>query len=115
MPVPTCVLGPCRQEHIQYFGDSDGCELAPNVTFLGRKGLYVTTSGLSVAYLSGLDGVGPGKAGDKTHFCGDDLESLRAPHMSDSNFKGVDVLLSSVWPYGVEKYATPVVGSVFCY
>ena len=110
VPVPTCVLGPCRPDHSKYFPAGDGGDLAPNITYLGRKGLYTGSSGLTVAYLSGLDGAARG--GDDTHFSADDMDALRLPITANAKFAGVDVLLSTVWPYGVEKYATAVVSGL---
>ena len=59
------------------------------------------SSGLSVAYLSGMEG----PSSDST-FIADDIEALRIPLLSNSQFKGVDILLTSQWPAGVEKYGT---------
>ncbi|XP_012517197.1 PREDICTED: CWF19-like protein 1 isoform X2 [Propithecus coquereli] len=38
-PIQTYVLGANNQETVKYFQDADGCELAENITYLGRKGL----------------------------------------------------------------------------
>ncbi len=66
------------------------------------------SSGLSVAYLSGLDGT-KGSHNNDTHFTLKDVDALRIPLQSDSKFQGVDVLLTSPWPKGVEKYGANVV------
>lgn len=34
-PVPTYVLGPVTKQQLTYFPDLNGCEIAPNITFLG--------------------------------------------------------------------------------
>ena len=67
----------------------------------GKKGIYTGASGLTVAYLSGAEGPNSSLAS----FDGSDIDALRMPLVSNSQFKGVDVLLASPWPKGVEKYA----------
>ena len=69
--------------------------------------MYTTGSGLQIAYLSGRES---GDSLDDTHFSHHDLEALKVIcKMSDSKYKGVDVLLTSQWPHGVDKYATAAV------
>ncbi|XP_065274610.1 CWF19-like protein 1 [Emys orbicularis] len=51
--IPTYVLGANNPETVHYFPDVNGCELAENITYLGRKGIFSGTSGLQIAYLSG--------------------------------------------------------------
>ena len=105
------MLGPNKTDHVQHFPQPDGGDIAPNITFLGRKGLYTGSSGLQVAYLGGLDGSN-GHAME-THFSSDDVDALRLPLLSDSKFQGVDILLTSKWPFGVEKYAAAVVSPAY--
>lgn len=35
-PIQTYVLGANNQETVKYFQDADGCELAENITYLGK-------------------------------------------------------------------------------
>ena len=35
-PIPTYVLGANDQETVHYFPDVSGCELAENITYLGK-------------------------------------------------------------------------------
>lgn len=35
-PIQTYVLGANNQETVKYFQDVDGCELAENITYLGK-------------------------------------------------------------------------------
>ena len=72
--------------------------------FPGRRGILTGSSGLTIAYLSGMEG-----PESNTTFQQRDIEALRQPLMADSHFRGVDVLLTSQWPNGVEKYGIPVV------
>ena len=76
----------------------------------GRQGIFTSSSGLKIAYLSGVEG-----SGEKPDisFTVDDVNNLVTPPTADSAFKGVDILLTSQWPEGVEKYGiTPVSESV---
>lgn len=56
VPMATYILGPSAEEHAQFYDGvgADGGELCANVTCLGQRGVYTTSSGLQVAYLSGL-------------------------------------------------------------
>jgi len=79
---------------------------------LGRRGLYTGSSGLTVAYLSGTEtssrsGREP-VTGD-THFTAVDIDDLCQSLTGVSQFRGVDLLLTSQWPRGVNKYATAAV------
>lgn len=40
-PIQTYVLGANNQEAIKYFQDADGCELAENITYLGKLIFFV--------------------------------------------------------------------------
>ena len=68
--------------------------------------MYTGSTGLQVAYLSGVEGL----KHSPTHFTVEDVQALQLPLVSDSKFKGVDILLTSQWPKGVEKYGCAVVG-----
>ncbi|NXS63908.1 C19L1 protein, partial [Brachypteracias leptosomus] len=102
-PIPTYVLGANKQESMSYFPDVSGCELAENITYLGRRGLYSGVSGLQIAYLSGTesqDEPAPGYS-----FSAKDVVELKTSLLSTSNFKGVDILLTSPWPRDVGAFA----------
>ena len=73
----------------------------------GKKGLYTGSSGLQLAYLSGIES---DIVSDSTNFNAVDITSLTSPVVNDSKFKGVDILITSQWPKGVEKYGAPLVG-----
>nr|XP_024647572.1 CWF19-like protein 1 isoform X2 [Macaca nemestrina] len=40
-PIQTYVLGANNQETVKYFQDADGCELAENITYLGKLILVI--------------------------------------------------------------------------
>ncbi|XP_064384088.1 CWF19-like protein 1 [Halichondria panicea] len=111
VPLPTFILGPCWTEHGQFYGDlsRDGGELCPNVTCLGQRGVYSTSSGLRVAYLSG-------SYQGRTYQHQDNGDNLLRPYFTDSDvswlegqcsgegYRGVDILLTSDWPGAVNKF-----------
>ncbi|XP_051889844.1 CWF19-like protein 1 [Pristis pectinata] len=101
-PIQTCVLGANAQETTKYFPTIDGCELAENITYLGRKGIFTGASGLQVAYLSGTEAQNdPAPA---YCFTSNDVTTLKTSLTASSKFKGVDILLTSQWPKGVWRY-----------
>jgi len=78
----------------------------------GRRGLYTGSSGLTVAYLSGTETSSSGGSeamGDDTHFTAVNVDDLRQSLAGVGHFRGVDLLLTSQWPRGVDKYATAAV------
>jgi hypothetical protein len=67
--------------------------------FTGKRGLFSTSYGLKIAYLSGV----PGEQGP-THFSASDVSAVRdACLKGQTNFKGIDILLTSTWPQGVAQ------------
>ncbi|KAG8438866.1 hypothetical protein GDO86_005164 [Hymenochirus boettgeri] len=101
-PIQTYILGANNQETVKHFKDIDGCELADNIIYLGRKGLFTGASGLQIAYLSGIESSSdPAPA---YCFTAKDVVSLKTSLTSNSNFKGVDILLTSPWPRDVFNY-----------
>jgi len=100
----SCFAGANEDSHAQYFMNDEGEDLCENVTYLGRKGLFTSTSGLTVAYLSGRDG---GDKSDFTHFSKSDVAMVCEKITSGaSRFTGVDILLTSPWPHNVSQYGT---------
>ncbi|XP_075615173.1 CWF19-like protein 1 isoform X1 [Balearica regulorum gibbericeps] len=102
-PIPTYVLGANNQETVRYFPDISGCELAENITYLGRRGLYSGTSGLQIAYLSGTES--QDEPAPAYSFSAKDVTELKTSLLSTPNFKGVDILLTSPWPRDVGTFA----------
>ncbi|KAM4614696.1 CWF19-like protein 1 [Polymixia lowei] len=112
-PIHTYILGSASQETVKYFPSADGCELAENITYLGRRGVFTGASGLQIAYVSGREAL---QEPAPAHcFTPKDLSALVAPLMNNSKFKGVDILLTSQWPRGVWQYGNnPEVNTKFC-
>ncbi|XP_013839114.1 CWF19-like protein 1 isoform X2 [Sus scrofa] len=101
-PIQTYVLGANNQETVKYFQDVDGCELAENITYLGRKGIFTGSSGLQIVYLSGTESLNEPVPGYS--FSPKDVSSLRMMLCSTPQFKGVDILLTSPWPKYVGNF-----------
>ena len=80
---------------MRHFKDLDGCELAPDVIYLGRAGCF-RTNGLSIAYVSGKDGHKDYEADSRR------LKTLEVSSKCEEfGFKGVDILITSDWPKGI--------------
>eukprot|EP00116_Pleurobrachia_bachei_P001584 sb/3461846/ len=97
--VPTYILGPTESTQVPYYSQipPDG-QVADNVIYLGRRGVYTTTSGLSVAYLSGQYSE---KGGSAHTYTASDLSVL---HAQAGIIHGVDILITSEWPEHILKY-----------
>ncbi|NWZ73865.1 C19L1 protein, partial [Acrocephalus arundinaceus] len=102
-PIPTFVLGANNQDTLSYFPDVSGCELAENITYLGRRGVYSGCSGLQIAYLSGTEA--QQQPAPAHSFSAKDVAELKASLLSTPNFRGVDILLTSPWPRDVGTFA----------
>ncbi len=98
-PIPTYILGPCSLDSVPFYSEEK--ELGPNLTYLGSKGVLHTPSGLSVAYLSGIES----QEASDFQFNSQTIQELLVPATAPLNFQGVDILLTSQWPKEVEKYA----------
>uniref|UniRef100_A0A4W6BTI3 CWF19-like protein 1 n=1 Tax=Lates calcarifer TaxID=8187 RepID=A0A4W6BTI3_LATCA len=112
-PIHTYILGAASQETVKNFPSADGCELAENITYLGRRGVFTGVSGLQIAYVSGREA--QQEPAPAHCFTAKDLSALVSPLTSSSKFRGVDILLTSQWPRGVWQYANnPEVNTKFC-
>ncbi|KFV69332.1 CWF19-like 1, partial [Dryobates pubescens] len=101
-PIPTYILGANDPEAVSYFPDINGCEMAENITYLGRRGLYSGASGLQIAYLSGTEA--QQEPAPAYSFSAKDVAELKTSLLSTPNFRGVDILLTSPWPRGAETF-----------
>ncbi|XP_044736646.1 CWF19-like protein 1 [Chrysoperla carnea] len=97
VPLSTYILGPVSQEQERYFEDINGCEIAPNISYLGKRGLFSPSTGLKIAYLSGIQS--DSDEYEKFTFRKQDAMALKAACVrSQCSFRGVDILLTSQWP-----------------
>lgn len=62
-----------------------------------------------MAYLSGLETGTDIITDTSIRFTSDDVDRIRLPLTANAEFKGIDVLLTSQWPLGVDKYGNSVV------
>ncbi|XP_078240784.1 CWF19-like protein 1 isoform X1 [Pogona vitticeps] len=107
-PIQTYILGANNSEAVCHFPDVSGCELAENITYLGRKGVFSGASGLQIAYLSGAEA--PQEPAPMHCFSAKDVADLRDSLLSTSKFRGVDILLTSPWPKDVEAFGNSPAG-----
>lgn len=108
IPITTYVLGPNSDQHSSKYPDKSGCELCPNMSYLGKRGVFTTSDGLRIAYISG-SGDGPS---DNT-FSEADVTCVRDVCLrGQANFKGVDILLSSAWPQGISNFHNKAMDNV---
>ncbi|XP_057710667.1 CWF19-like protein 1 isoform X2 [Corythoichthys intestinalis] len=112
-PIHTYILGAGSPETAEKFPGADGCELADNITYLGRRGVFAGVSGLQIAYVSGREAT---REPAPAHcFASKDLAELLAPLIGGAKFRGVDILLTSQWPEEVWRFANkPEVDTKSC-
>lgn len=98
--VPTYILGPNKEDHVKFY-PQEGSELCPNVHYLGKRGVYTNSSGIKVAYLSGISA---DDATTNAHMYNlEDAVFLKNLCKRGSS-RGVDILITSQWPNDVMKY-----------
>lgn len=102
--MPTYILGPNTPDKVKFYDNIEDGEICTNLTYLGKRGLYTLSSGVKIVYLSGIEG--PPNAAAAEHFYNkDDVATIRNSCLvnknSASDYKGVDILLTSQWPYGI--------------
>lgn len=126
------------QETVKNYPSAEGCELADNITYLGktsrqpgesllrpetdlpnlsaglsgRRGVFTGVSGLQIAYVSGQEAL---QEPAPAHcFTPEDLTALVVPLVNNSKFRGVDILLTSQWPRGVWRHGNNPVRRCRC-
>lgn len=103
-PIPTFIIGPNREEDLKNYPDVNGCEIYTNLTYLGKHGLFTSSSGLKIAYLSGTQKKDKQDSKEIT-FGEKDVTAVRNSCLKGTpGFRGVDVLLTSQCPEGVTNY-----------
>lgn len=104
--------GPANSR-LTYLYPEESVEFSSNLTYLGKKGLLNTASGLQIAYLSGVEGTSK----DMSCFDKSDVDELLIPLGTQVGFSGTDILLTSMWPADVARHShnqptKPPTGSV---
>uniref|UniRef100_A0A1B6E6F5 Cwf19-like C-terminal domain-containing protein n=2 Tax=Clastoptera arizonana TaxID=38151 RepID=A0A1B6E6F5_9HEMI len=95
VPVPTYVLGPNNDKQVHFYPDINGCEIAPNISYLGKRGVFSSSTGLKIAYLSGVEG----KESTDFSFTAKDVTKVRdLCTKGQPSYLGIDFLLTSAWP-----------------
>lgn len=100
--VPTYILGPTGPNSCDHYSTLNDGELCSNLTYLGKRGLYTISSGIKIAYVSGVE-----SASEKSDWTFDkeDVKAVRnsclASRTSAGEFRGVDILITSQWPQGI--------------
>ncbi|VDM46490.1 unnamed protein product [Toxocara canis] len=99
-PITTYILGPCCQSTSTCYPD-ESAEFSSNLTYMGKKGILSTTTGLQIAYLSGIEG----SQSASFQFSKTTVDELLLPVTVGSGFLGVDLLVTSMWPSQVWKHS----------
>ncbi|KAI1719608.1 g-patch domain-containing protein [Ditylenchus destructor] len=118
-PMPTYILGPCCPSTSQYYPEQSA-ELSSSLTYLGRKGILNTATGLTIGYLSGIES--DSSTLNPFQFNGQTVDDLFMPVRANTGFLGLvncfirmiifslipfqDILLTSMWPTDVWKHST---------
>uniref|UniRef100_A0A6G3ME56 CWF19-like protein 1 (Trinotate prediction) n=1 Tax=Henneguya salminicola TaxID=69463 RepID=A0A6G3ME56_HENSL len=105
-PIPLFILGPQNSQDQDYYQNNPSPSLAgliaPNIYCLGSNGIYVTSSDIQIAFIS-LSCLPDGSWGIHPENVNYITEYLK----NSTNFKGVDFLISPVWPAKVVNYVNP--------
>ncbi|KAL4715033.1 hypothetical protein ACJJTC_003184 [Scirpophaga incertulas] len=103
VPVTTYVFGPSDSQHSEFYC-KEGSEIAPNIIYMGRRGIFTTSMDVKIAYLSGLSRRELGKDIPMCTFEPSDCSAVRdACFRGQSEFRGVDILISTLWPAGIQQ------------
>ncbi|XP_026320616.1 CWF19-like protein 1 [Hyposmocoma kahamanoa] len=104
VPVPTYVFGPSNSDHVKYYNCAEGEDIVPNVTYMGKRGIYTTSAGVKIAYLTGLSRRELGKDIPMVTFEPSDCSAVRdSCFRGQSEFRGVDMLITTLWPSGIQE------------
>ncbi|XP_059619682.1 CWF19-like protein 1 homolog [Phlebotomus argentipes] len=101
VPLATYILGSTQERHLPLFEDAVNGEICPNITYLGKSGIYVTSSGMKVAYVSGKEA----EKSSSVAFAANDTKSVKMSCLaskSSGDYRGIDILLTSQWSHGID-------------
>ncbi|XP_052873010.1 CWF19-like protein 1 homolog [Anopheles cruzii] len=105
---PVYILGPTNQTLAQYYSETQDGDICTNLSYLGKRGLYTTSGGLKIAYLSGTAS-SQEDANEWTYSKADVMavrDSCLASKANMGDFRGIDILLTSQWPVGIREEVT---------
>ncbi|XP_055624320.1 CWF19-like protein 1 homolog [Toxorhynchites rutilus septentrionalis] len=107
IPIPIYILGPNDELSAKFYRDLQDGDLCPNLTYLGKRGIYCTSSGLKIAYVSGVEADSTGGTVPEWKFTNDDVTVVRdfsvASKSNMGDYRGVDLLVTSQWPAGIKE------------
>ncbi|XP_063698565.1 CWF19-like protein 1 homolog [Culicoides brevitarsis] len=100
---PTYILGPTTEASNAFFStlDMNDDEICQNLSYLGKRGLYTTSSGLRIAYLSGTEAKSDETETPAWQFTKKDVIAVRDSCLaskSSGEYRGVDVLITAQEP-----------------
>ncbi|XP_063894246.1 CWF19-like protein 1 [Helicoverpa armigera] len=103
VPVTTYVFGPSKSEHVPLYCE-EGSEIVPNVIYMGKRGIFTTSADVKIAYLTGLSRRELGKEVPMCTFEPSDCSAVRdACFRGQSEYRGVDLLITTLWPAGIQQ------------
>nr|XP_019536953.2 CWF19-like protein 1 homolog [Aedes albopictus] len=108
--IPTYILGPNDESSAKFYKDIPEDDICPNLSYLGKRGIYATSSGLKIAYVSGTEAEGDNpRTVPEWKFTKEDVMAVRdscfASKSNMGDYRGVDLLLTSQWPSGMKPEA----------
>ncbi|KAI9582809.1 hypothetical protein GQX74_012026 [Glossina fuscipes] len=106
--VPTYILGPTSEILNKNYQVNECGEICTNLSYLGKRGLYSLSSGVKIAYVSGREKPPEDQQCEAAYyFTKDDIIAVRnlcfVNKSSASDYRGIDILLTSQGPYGLDE------------
>ena len=102
LPIPTFILGPNSPEETSSFSklEPTGVEICPNLVYLGTHGVYKTSNGLRIAYLSGVyESAEFKRLGREQNCFYTEMElNYLLGYCRKEGISGLDLFLSAEWP-----------------
>lgn len=99
--VPIYTLGPNKKQHEKYFKNLKDQQLAPNIYYLGKDGIFTTSDGLKIGYISGIQN-NSSKENEIHTFNYDSLSQFKDSCIRAGN-TSLDILLTSPWPLDIRN------------
>ncbi|XP_015376000.1 PREDICTED: CWF19-like protein 1 isoform X2 [Diuraphis noxia] len=99
--IPIYTLGPNKIQHEKYFNNLKDQQLAPNIYYLGKDGIFTTSDGLKIGYISGIQN-NSSKENEIHTFNYDSLSQFRDSCIRAGS-TSLDVLLTSPWPVDIRN------------
>lgn len=103
--MPTFILGPTSENLVAQYKDIVDGEICANLTYLGKRGVYSLSSGLRIAYLSGIERPSKESTNSEEYYFSreDAIAVCNSCGTNQGDYRGVDILLTSPWPKGFRE------------